>query len=228
MPQLSLEILPQPDDSTCGPTCLHAVYKYFGDRVNLETVVDEVVRLPSGGTLAVWLGNHALGRGLRATIHTCNLQLLDPTWFKGDVDISARLRLQSELKADSKLRAAGQAHQDFLTAGGEILFGHLTPAQIYAYHERGIPLLTGLSATYLYGEAREEQDKPNDIEGHPVGHFVVLAGSDAAEARVLIADPLKDRPGKSHYYWVDTDRLVASILLGVLTYDASVLVIQPG
>ena len=24
-----LEILNQPDDVTCGPTCLHAVYRYF-------------------------------------------------------------------------------------------------------------------------------------------------------------------------------------------------------
>ena len=29
--KLHLDILPQPDDSTCGPTYLHAVYRYWGD-----------------------------------------------------------------------------------------------------------------------------------------------------------------------------------------------------
>lgn len=226
MRQLRFEILPQPDDTTCGPTCLQAVYTYYGYDADLHAVIDEVVNLPGGGTLAVWLGNHALERGFRATIHTCNLQLFDPTWFRGEVDLADRLRLQSELKADARLREASRAHQDFLSLGGRVRFGHLTPDAIYSYLESGIPLLTGLSATYLYGEPREELDKPNDVEGHPVGHFVVLAGSDPAHGRVLVADPLKDKPDKSHYYWVEADRLIASILLGVLTYDASVLVIE--
>ena len=27
------EIQRQPDDVSCGPTCLHAVYRYFGDEL---------------------------------------------------------------------------------------------------------------------------------------------------------------------------------------------------
>jgi ABC-type bacteriocin/lantibiotic exporter with double-glycine peptidase domain len=54
------DILPQPDDSTCGPTCLHAIYRYFGDEVPLDQVIREVPSLHSGGTLAVMLRNHAL------------------------------------------------------------------------------------------------------------------------------------------------------------------------
>ena len=29
--RLPVEILPQPDETTCGPTCLHAVFRYFGE-----------------------------------------------------------------------------------------------------------------------------------------------------------------------------------------------------
>ena len=32
----------QPDDETCGPNCLHAVYRYFGEEMGLGTVIDEV------------------------------------------------------------------------------------------------------------------------------------------------------------------------------------------
>ena len=51
-----LKILTQPDDSTCGPTSLHAVYQYFDDEISLEQVISEVSFLEDGGTLAVFLG----------------------------------------------------------------------------------------------------------------------------------------------------------------------------
>ena len=40
--RLSLDILPQPDELTCGPTCLHAVYRYYGDDISLDQVIAEV------------------------------------------------------------------------------------------------------------------------------------------------------------------------------------------
>ena len=36
--RLPVTTLPQPDETTCGPTCLHAVYDYFGDRADLKIV----------------------------------------------------------------------------------------------------------------------------------------------------------------------------------------------
>ena len=78
--KLELEMLPQPDDTTCGPTCLHAVYRYYDDPVPLPQLIDEVEPLSTGGTLAVSLACHALRRRYRATIYTYNLTLFDPTW----------------------------------------------------------------------------------------------------------------------------------------------------
>ena len=43
--RLHLDILPQPDDVTCGPTCLHAVYRYFGDFMPVSRVVEEIAQL---------------------------------------------------------------------------------------------------------------------------------------------------------------------------------------
>jgi hypothetical protein len=44
----------------------------------------------------------------------------------------------------------------------------------------------------------------------------------------MIADPLQDNPlHGNQYYSVDIDRLVGAILLGILTYDANLLVISP-
>src|SRR5271169_3675678 len=95
--QLRLEILPQPDHLTCGPTCLHAVYRFFGDPISLDEVIDGIPQLEDGGTLAVVMACHALKRDFDATIITYNVQVFDPTWFKpGGPLLAERLAVQRE------------------------------------------------------------------------------------------------------------------------------------
>jgi len=79
--RLILDIQPQPDETTCGPTCLQAVYRYYDDDLPLEQVIEEHRQLREGGTLAVFLACHALRRGYKATIYTYNLEVFDPSWF---------------------------------------------------------------------------------------------------------------------------------------------------
>lgn len=225
---LAFEIGPQPDDTTCGPTCLHAIYKYYGDTLGLETVVRDVTSLPGGGTLAVWLACDALRRGYAAIIYTYNLQIFDPSWFEAPKDLSARLQAQRLAKDDPKLDLATTAYLEFFALGGQLRFEPLTAGLIRRWLKRRTPILTGLSATYLYGCAREFDDKPDDVRGYPVGHFVVLGGYDAESREVKVADPLHDNPGfGSGAYAVGVPRLIAAILLGIVTYDANLLVITP-
>ena len=79
---LNFDIKAQPDEVTCGPTCLHALYQHYNDAISLKQVIREVKQLKTGGTLAVMMGNHALQRGYQASIYTYNLHVFDPTWFK--------------------------------------------------------------------------------------------------------------------------------------------------
>lgn len=226
--EFELQVLPQPDDTTCGPTSLHAVYRYWGIDIPLERVIAEVAPLPQGGTLAVSLACHALRRGFDATIYTYNLQIFDPTWFADGVDVAQRLCRQVRQKPVTRLRHATDTYLEFLDLGGTIRFEDLTGALLRRYLRREIPILTGLSATYLYRCARERDDDYDDIAGQPAGHFVVLCGYDPAEREVTVADPLRDNPAfGSHYYRVGMERLVAAILLGIVTYDANLLVLTP-
>lgn len=238
---LPVHILAQPDDETCGPTCLHAVYRYWGEDVGLEEVIESARSLDlsgSGrGTLGVMLGIHALSRGYRATLHSFNLTVFDPTWFGEDgcaapALLSAKLRSQAEVKSvdDSRFRVATDSYLEFLDRGGVIRFGDLTSRLISGFIRDRVPVLTGVSATYLYRCAREfgPNDDYDDIRGVPTGHFVVLHGYDATSRTVTIADPLEDNPGfDSQSYVVSMGRLVPAIMLGVLTYDANLLVIEP-
>jgi hypothetical protein len=257
--QLHLEILAQPDDTTCGPTCLQAIYRYYGDLMPLEKVIAETPKLEEGGTLAVWLGCHALRRGYRVVIYTFNLRVFDPTWFqempdndaaaprspqanpippsrsqlRGDVPadhLIERLTVQMAAKSVAKLHAASQAYIEFLQLGGIIRMEDLNGNLIRRYLKRSIPVLTGLSATYLYGCPREfgMDCEPDDIRGLATGHFVVLCGYDKQRQTAFVADPYRSNPlARDHFYEVGFDRLVCSILLGVLTYDANLMVIQP-
>lgn len=230
--RLCLDMLPQPNDTTCGPTCLQAVYSYFGEKKPLLEVISEVPVLEEGGTLAVHLAGHALRRGYDATIYTYNLQVFDPTWFRPEVDIAERLRAQMHAKPHAKkLHMATAAYLDFLQLGGTICFEDLTTALIRRTLGKRTPILTGLSSTYLYACAREKGLSVmdyDDVAGEPQGHFVVLCGYDRAARTVLVADPLKPNPmAPMQQYAVDIDRLVNAILLGILTYDANLLFITP-
>lgn len=177
-------MLPQPDGTTCGPTCLHAVYRYYGDELPLEQVIGEVSHLEEGGTLDVLLACHALRRGYQAKIFTYNLQIFDPTWFaKEEVDVGQRLREQMRVKSSPKLAVATEAYLEFLSHGGRLRLEDLTTALVRKYLNRGIPVLTGLSSTYLYRSAREHGPAADfdDVRGYPSGHFVVLCGYDHKE-----------------------------------------------
>jgi hypothetical protein len=229
--RLRLKMLAQPDDSTCGPTCLQAIYNYHGDHIALPDLVQQIPSLAEGGTLAVNLACHALRRGYRATIYTYNLKLFDPTWFlPGAPDIAGRLRAQSTVKNNPKFKVATDAYLEFLGLGGQLRFEDLTGTLLRRYLSQGVPILTGLSATYLYRSARERGTSMDydDIGGEPAGHFVVLCGYDRPARSVLVADPLLPNPfAATNQYLVNRNRLLCSILLGILTYDDNLLVIRP-
>jgi hypothetical protein len=230
---MDIRILAQPDDVTCGPTSLHAVYSYYGYQIPLEELIRDMEFLEEGGTLAVFLGLDALRRGFCARLYTYNLKVFDPTWATLAMpELRKKLQARLEAKKNGKLRTALRAYIRFLDHGGQILFKPLTTQLFTKYFKKGIPVLSGLSATYLYGCMREytnalDQSVFDDIEGDPMGHFVVLYGFNENK-RFLVADPDHRNPiSGDPYYQVDSRRLIHSILLGIITYDSNMLVVFP-
>lgn len=229
---LNFDIEAQPDDVTCGPTCLQAIYKYYKDDIPLKQVIKEVKQLKNGGTLAVMLGNHALKRGYKAIIYTYNLNVFDPSWFNHSTKkIVQSLKQQMEFKHKRrKLQIASKAYIQFLESGGEIRYAELDDELIKGYLKKSYPVLAGLSATFLYGTPREvpQFNIYDSIKGEPAGHFVVLSGYDEAKNCVYLSDPMTPNPiGKEQVYGVGFNRLINSIMLGIVTYDANLLIIEP-
>lgn len=229
---MDIKILPQPDDVTCGPTSLQAVYNHLGYKIPLKKLISEIEFLEEGGTLGVFLGIDALKRGFKATLYTYNLKLMDPTWNELPMPkLREKLEQLHKAKHAPKLRKAIEAYIRFIDLGGTVAFSDLRAAMFEKYFKKDIPVLCGLSSTYLYRCMREFTDENDrsvfdDIHGDPCGHFVVLYGLDEKK-QFLVADPDCTNPlCKGPYYKVDKFRLIHSILLGVMTYDGNVLVIE--
>jgi hypothetical protein len=223
-------MLPQPDPTACGPTCLHAVYRFWGAEEALGDVVGRTQKLEEGGTFAVFLACDALRRGFEATIYTYNLTVFDPTWFASGVDLAEKLQQQRAVKKGRRLQHATEGYLDFLALGGRLRFADLSRSLVRGLLRRGLPILAGLSSTFLYRTAREwgPEDLPDDVRGTPSGHFVVMAGYNRKARTVLVSDPYGPHPyGPSHEYWISIDRVLGAVLLGIVTHDANLLVIHP-
>ncbi len=222
---LPIKILPQPDETTCGPTCLHAVYSYWGRSEPLSNIIARTRKLESGsGTFDVFLACDALRSGFQAAIYTYNLMVFDPVWFAAGADIAGRLRQQAVVKTDRRLRYVTEGYLEFLSLGGRLRLLDLSHALIHGLLRRGLPVLTGLSSTFLYRVAREHgpDDTPDDIRGVPAGHFVIITGYDRNKRALLVADPY----GAQQEYWCNIDRVINAILLGIVTYDSNLLVVH--
>ncbi|HEX2167758.1 MAG TPA: hypothetical protein VHG09_11055 [Longimicrobiales bacterium] len=225
----------QPDDVTCGPTCLRKVYDFYGFDIDMDSLVDAIERNEDGGTLAVFLGMAAMRRGLRARIYSYDLQIFDPTWTHlPREELIRKIRARSPYLTDAKRRGAAVAYVRYLEKGGELAFDELTPALFKTIIDRGHPVLAGLSATYLYGFARERWDEidgrlvDDDIAGDPTGHFIVVSGYDQWGRRLTVLDPSEHVPATPDgRLIVSAERLINSILLGDVTYDAVLLELWP-
>ncbi len=233
---LDLIMKPQPDDETCGPTCLNAIYQYYSLNEPLSQTISNVERSRSGGTLAPLLGLHALDHNLDALIYVNNLDVFDPTWFKqhaaNPADLIKKLEAQLSYKKEPAIQESSYAYIEFLTKGGAVRYQTLTVSLLKHFFKQNIPILTGLSATYLYNSARESftpegRSSYDDIRGTPCGHFVVLCGYDEKHRHIIVADPHRENPlSHNNYYKVSSNHLINAILLGVYTYDANLLVVS--
>jgi len=226
-----VEMLAQPNDVTCGPTCLHSIYHFYKDPISLDQVIREVEYLETGGTLSVMLGIHALKRGYQVTINVMNLDVFDPTWFLEKTDLIQKLEAQILGKRIKKVKLASAAYIEFLKLGGEVISHDVTSRFLKKAFEQTGPILAGLSSTYLYRCAREVTEgahsRYDDILGEPTGHFVVLNGYCDDSKTIAVADPYSANPHTERYYRVRISRLINAILLGEPTYDANLLFIQP-
>jgi hypothetical protein len=158
------------------------------------------------------------------------MRIFDPSWFYPTRrDLAKKLRQQLKYRT-GKRHEAVRDNLEFVKNGGEVRFEDLTGGLIEHFLREETPILTGLSATFLYRSPREipETGEDDDVRGEPLGHFVVLNGWHPESQTVSVSDPYWANPiSADRCYEVPMTRLLNAILLGVLTYDGNLLVIRP-
>ena len=226
--KLQVTVSPQPDDESCGITCLQAIYQYHGHETSIDTLKKEVVHWQTGGTVGVNLGRHALAQGFTAEIYTYNIKVFDPTWRELPADeLKAKLKLRQKRIRSNRQKKEIAFYLDFLKLGGTLRFDDLDEKLLQRFLAAHRPVICGLSATYLYQTMRELPDnQESDIVGHPVGHFVVVSGYNPETREVQIHDPLRRHElSASGSYTLPFLKFSNAVMLGILTYDANLLVI---
>ncbi len=225
---MDLSVSAQPDDESCGITCLQAIYRYYGREISLEALKREVVHWQTGGTVGVNLGRHALTHGYTAEIYTYNIKVFDPTWRSlPAAALRTKLKLrQSRIRSHRQKKMIG-FYLEFLRLGGHLRFDDLDESLMQRLFDAGLPVICGLSATYLYQSVRElPNGQENDVTGHPVGHFVIVSAYDAGSREVRIQDPLRRIPlAVTGTYSLPFQKFSNAVMLGIQTYDANLLVI---
>lgn len=226
--KLDLHVAQQPDDESCGITCLKAIYDYYAHPTSLDKLKHEIEHWRTGGTVAVNLARHALAHGYDAEIYTYNLKIFDPTWRDlPPKELSHKLRLRQRRVRSQKQKDVIRFYQDFLKKGGTVRFDDLDEDLMNRLFKRHTPIICGLSATYLYRQSRETHDNvADDVTGHPVGHFVVVNAWDPHARMVTIQDPLRKTPlSDTGTYRLPFAKFSNAVMLGILTYDENLLVI---
>jgi len=81
---LPIHILPQPDDETCGPTCLHAVYRFWGEDIGLDEAMPShpewtptLRRMLGAGTLSSRIRSCVPPAPSRSALHTVYAEIAD-------------------------------------------------------------------------------------------------------------------------------------------------------
>lgn len=176
--ELDVPRFAQPNDVTCGPTCLMQVYRFYADFRSFDEILGATRMHPGGGTLAVYLGLTALSHGYRATLYPFDLRVFDPSWFDlSQKALAAKLSERADHVQEPRLKQATLAWREFIERGGRVEFEEPSRDMLVDMLDRGHPVLSGLSATWLYRQTREREDSEwDDIAGDPTGHFVVICG----------------------------------------------------
>ena len=134
-PGLGFVVEQQPDDVTCGPACLHGLYRHYGDDVPLAARhrghpharhgrhARRVPREPRAASAATT-------RRSSPTTSTCSI----PPGSRCRTTRSAtRLASQAKVKPWRRLQAATRGYDEFLRSGGKLELRDLEPSLLRRY-----------------------------------------------------------------------------------------------
>ena len=208
---LSVPQFNQTKPYSCIPACLQAVFRYYGESITQEEIM-EISENPELGIALVEAGIFSLEHNYKPLIVTNNIDIFDPTWCRLD---SSKLKLNLKKRAefvDDLSRFMIDKYIHFLNLGGEINFETISPILIKKYLSTSTPIIIELASTFLYKLAKSSHPGGFDdaVRGQIEGHGVVVAGFNKQDEFLIIDSNSKKGPSKTGVYWVNSAELIMS------------------
>lgn len=206
------------------------IYSYFGIKVPLEKLLDDLKIDKYTGTFTAQLGLHAKNSGLQTLILCSNPYYVSPAWSKLDNQtIYKKIGgwLAFELQGKNKIRKnkfkkGTRFILAYIKNGGKIKIIDLTTRLIDGYLDQGYLMTGAIEESWLWEKRKIPKTAEfDDIKGIPQGHFVVLYGHDAEN--YFVSDPYPTGlEGKNGLYKVKKDKFLVSCLF----WEATLLAVN--
>ena len=201
-------------DSTCGPSCLVAIYESLGEKVDKQTILNELNISDSDYTYLPQIARHMLKRNLEIKLISPNSYVFSPEWAQlSREQVITELRDWIVLNAKNEWLLTAIHSLFFLEEGGTVEITDLTTELLDSHLDAGWSLLCLVEPSWLWGKRKIAKKAEYDsVRGNADGHFIVVY--DRTETEYIISDPYPTSlPGKEHTYQVDKARLITATYL---------------
>ncbi|MBT3984899.1 hypothetical protein HOD38_03165 [archaeon] len=222
--------------SSCGHSSLLQVLAYYGTKLELKEVVNEISSCEVDdlklGASECELGLFAMKRDFKSTVISLDVRRFDATWFDlSKEELKKKLELRSKflhnLSPEDFKEGQGTQYLDNVTKyyseyfekDGKVKFLPISKELIKKYIDKKIPVIALVSSQLYFKKARKYNGKFDDIKGKPTGHWIVVSGY--TDKNFIITDPADDLE-KDGNVEMEQNYLISSIN----TYGPVILIIE--
>ena len=203
----------------CGVACLQMVLSYYGNKVSTRKLIEACsTNSLKGGDWYFRLGSAAIRLGFQAEVITRTTRIFDPSWFNQTNSFLVDKLLAEKEHFVSAKRGKWAINEveaaiAFLENNGQLRFSPISRDLIIEHLDSQIPVIAPVNANLIIqGLKRRRSGQEDDVQGHKIGHVVLVIGYD--DEHFIVNDPGGDEMQltKKASYKVDQDELVESVL----------------
>lgn len=217
-----IQLLTQTESSNCMPTAVSQLLSYYKIQISPAEIQSKIsVKYDRyGRPIGTWgqeIATMMCELGLKITIHTFDIEIIDPSWKK--LTKEKLLATMQEFKEHGKKTFRGtkltditiDSYMEFLQADG-ILDISICTAKLLKKLLRHGPILALVNFNYLHRTARARYDKTiknyvdDTIKGKTINHAIVITGFE--NDTFFVNDPDPNFGGKKTF---ERDHLIGAI-----------------
>ncbi|MBD3362355.1 hypothetical protein GF362_01395 [Candidatus Dojkabacteria bacterium] len=216
------------DSSACGPSCLQAIYKYYGKDLKLKMILEDLHIDKDTSTYVSQLARHLNTNHLSTTLISSNPFVVSPDWKAKPKKVVIKELKEWILHHFNKGKVENIWIKEalyllfYLQEGGNLKISNITTDLIDKYLEDQNLILCCLAENWIWGKRKISKVVEYDnIKGHVNGHFVIVYDKNKGDYQ--ISDPYPTSiENKEGLYAINKEEL----LTATLTWSHEILIVN--